>query len=248
MMGRLNPALLSCFSTLGGAFVLPHPRATPYAHRVLADESVEQYPPLAGEVHNAPGASSGGGFWDEARLEGWGGDVDHGAARTWLHKAAGLGSADAFHWLGVMAEYGLGRDGPALNEALESYRAAAAKGHDAANFHLGLAYAYGRGANQDLGRAMLLFQEGAQRRHGGSMYYIGLMTLYGHGVPVDYDVARYWFQRAESANDAAFGDLASNARRELEASLQMAETFIAEAEANWTSANEPPEGLKYNTA
>ena len=183
-----------------------------------------------------------------ARLEGWGGDVDHGAARTWLHKAAGLGSADAFHWLGVMAEYGLGRDGPDLNEALESYRAAAAKGHDAANFHLGLAYAYGRGANQDLGRAMLLFQEGAQRRHGGSMYYIGLMTLYGHGVPVDYDVARYWFQRAESANDAAFGDLASNARRELEASLQMAETFIAEAEANWTSANEPPEGLKYNTA
>ena len=69
MMGRFLPALVSCFSTLGSAFVLPHPRATPYTHRVLADESVEQYPPLAGEVHNAPGASSGGGFWDEARLE-----------------------------------------------------------------------------------------------------------------------------------------------------------------------------------
>ncbi|KAH8098031.1 GTP-binding protein [Aureococcus anophagefferens] len=77
-MGRCFPVLLSCFSTLGSAFVLPHPRATPYAHRVLADESVEQYPPLAGEVHNAPGASSGGGFWDEARLEVWGGDGGDG--------------------------------------------------------------------------------------------------------------------------------------------------------------------------
>ena len=79
MMGRCFPAaLLSCFSTLGSAFVLPHPRATTYTHRVLADESVEQYPPLAGEVHNAPGASSGGGFWDEARLEVWGGDGGDG--------------------------------------------------------------------------------------------------------------------------------------------------------------------------
>ncbi|KAH8096157.1 hypothetical protein JL720_3509 [Aureococcus anophagefferens] len=106
-----------------------------------------------------------------------------------------------------------------------------------------LLYLYGKGGVAESPAEA----EGAQRRHGGSMYYIGLMTLYGHGVPVDYDVARYWFQRAESANDAAFGDLASNARRELEASLQMAETFIAEAEANWTSANEPP-GAKYNTA
>ena len=184
-----------------------------------------------------------------AHLEGFAAEAadDHGAARRWLTKAAAFGSADAFHWLGVMAEYGLGLDGakPDFKEALESYKVAASKGHDAAAFHLGLLYAYGRGCNQDLPRAVLIFQDGARNKHAGSMYYLGQMTLYGQGVPVDYDVARYWFQRAETANDPAFSDLAAEARRELETSLQMAEDYFANHEAEMTERNEPPPGLKY---
>jgi len=172
-------------------------------------------------------------------------EPDYDEARRLLTGAARDGSADAFHWLGVMAEYGLGLPEPDYAEAVSSYKVAGSKGHDGSTFHLGLAYAYGRGANQDYARALLLFQDGAKAGHAGSMYYVGLIALHGHGVPVDYGVARYWFARCVAANDAAFADRASAALSELEASLALAHDHETRVMDDLIAMNEPPPGLKW---
>ena len=144
-----------------------------------------------------------------------------------------------------MAEYGLGLEAPDLGEAVASYKVAGSKGHAAGRFHLGLAYAYGRGLNQDWPRALLVFQDGARDGHAGSMYYVGLMALYGHGVPVDYDVARYWFAQCVATNDAAFADRAGEALAELEASIARAEDHIDRVMDDLALRNEPPPNLKW---
>jgi len=128
-------------------------------------------------------------------------------------------SPDAAHWLGVVAEY----EGD-FPEARRWYEKASARGHTEATFHLGLLRAYGRGCDQDLTRAAILFQKAAsEKQHAGATFYLALMHLYGHGgLRVNYDAARHWFQRAEATNDAAFAPKAAEARRELEHSLAMA--------------------------
>uniref|UniRef100_A0A7S3JQN7 Uncharacterized protein n=1 Tax=Aureoumbra lagunensis TaxID=44058 RepID=A0A7S3JQN7_9STRA len=155
-------------------------------------------------------------------LEGFGDNtIDYEQARKWLEFSARARSPDAMHWLGVMEEYGLGRD-TNYSSAARWYKKATDLGQSTAPFHLGLMHAYGRGTNQDFQRAAILFNQAASLGNAGAMFYIATMHLYGQGVPVDYDRARTWFQSAEATNDPAYATRAADARRELEISLGLA--------------------------
>lgn len=151
-------------------------------------------------------------------------------ARRWLRKAVEDGdSLDGMHWLGVMDEYGLGINGANYSSAASWYARACCtrkdQHHSDAAYKLGLMHAYGRGFNQDFGRALNLFQQAAIEGHAGAMYYIGVIHLYGHGgVPINYDVARAWFRKAElsSQGKGFYAEKAESARRELESSVAVA--------------------------
>lgn len=129
--------------------------------------------------------------------------------------------AEAYHYLGLMYEYGLGTTQDFLR-AMEFYKLAVDLKSSESMYNLALMYAYGRGTPQDFSRAGSLFHAAALAGHAPSMYYLGVMRTYGYGVEVDYHKALEWFQKAMKADDVRILQKASDSLKEIETRLEEA--------------------------
>jgi TPR repeat protein len=109
-------------------------------------------------------------------------------------------------------------------------------------FNLGLMHAYGRGVEQDAGRAARLFQACELRHaHAGCALYLGLLHAGGgRGVKVDYDLARVYLQRAADAGDVRFAKDAHTAFSRLDGLVREAEAGQAAVLASLQEALRPP--------
>jgi TPR repeat protein len=76
-------------------------------------------------------------------------------------------------------------------------------------------YAFGRGLDQDFGRARPLLEVAAAVQHAPSIYYIGVFKTYGYGCQVNYDQAINWFERAAGLDDFRVSAKAAKAAEEL---------------------------------
>lgn len=99
------------------------------------------------------------------------------------------------------------REGVALYEAgdydgaARAWRTPAERGHVGAQFNLGVAYATGKGAGADLGRAIRWWRAAAAQGHAGAQLNLGLLYWRGEGVEKDLAQARMWWQRAADEGD-----------------------------------------------
>jgi len=62
--------------------------------------------------------------------------------------------------------------------------------------NLGLAYATGRGVEQDSVEAVKWYAQAAERGYAKAQYNLALMYVGGHGVEQDDEEAASWFRRA----------------------------------------------------
>lgn len=102
--------------------------------------------------------------------------------------------------------------------ALRAWREPAQAGHAGAQFSLGVAYATGNGAAEDLDRAVRWWEAAAEQGHAGAQFNLGLLYRYGRGVEQDVATARQWWRRAAEGGDAAaqfrLGALAATGQNE----------------------------------
>jgi TPR repeat protein len=135
-------------------------------------------------------------------------------AAALLRDAASAGIPQAFHYQGVLYEYGLGVPQD-FAVAMSNYERAAELQYVESMYHLALMYAYGRGCVQDHRRALSLFEAGAVTEHAPSAYYMGIYRMYGYGCEPNYNQALTWFERAGSLDDPRVSAKAAAAAAEL---------------------------------
>ena len=130
-------------------------------------------------------------------------------AQAAFQKAADLGSADAWYWLGVLTVYGVEAD--RWQQVLEYYEKAAELGSAWGLYGMGTLYRYGYGAEQDNVRAAELFQQAID---GGCLLGcvgLGELYAYGFGVEADSEKAIELYETAlesddwDTVNEARYG-------------------------------------------
>ncbi len=121
-------------------------------------------------------------------------------ARVLFEKAASEGSADAFFYLGVMAQYGYGetRD---IRKAEELYLKGAAAGSTKAQMSLGQIYQQGALGKSDPEKALKYYMLSAEGNDPKAMNKVGDLYLTGVLVPFDGKKALYWYEKASKAGN-----------------------------------------------
>ena len=107
-----------------------------------------------------------------------------------------LSSADKEH--GV-AEFNKGLDCDKSgnhSEAVEWYRKAAAQGHAAAQYNLGVCYSEGWGVEEDKSEAVEWHRKAADQGHAAAQYFFGCCYFSGEGVEEDKSKAIEWYRKA----------------------------------------------------
>jgi TPR repeat protein len=90
---------------------------------------------------------------------------------------------------------GVGQD---FTEAIRLYQQAAARGHAAAHFNLGLLHELGRGVTPDVAAAFEHYLKAAELGFPPAQFNVGNMYANGSGVPQDLFAALLWFRQAAS--------------------------------------------------
>ena len=142
------------------------------------------------------------------------GSTAHEEAARLLKLAAKENIPQAFHYLGILYEYGLGvpRD---FEKAMESYTRAAESQYIESIYHLALMYAFGRGGPIDYRRAIALLEGAGRADHAPSSYYMGVFKMNGYGCQPSYEEAVNWFEKAAALDDYRVSARASKAAHEL---------------------------------
>ena len=83
-----------------------------------------------------------------------------------------------------------------FDSAMESFKAAAAKGNADAQFNLGLMYLNGEAVSQDYKQALKWFEESAKQGNVRAQVNIGRMYAKGKGMLSNHGVAATWFKKA----------------------------------------------------
>ncbi|MFZ6875173.1 tetratricopeptide repeat protein [Undibacterium sp. Di27W] len=83
-----------------------------------------------------------------------------------------------------------------FDSALESFKAAAAKGNADAQFNLGLMFLNGEGVPQDYKQALRWFEQSASKDNVRAQVNIGRMYAKGKGMLSNHGVAATWFKKA----------------------------------------------------
>lgn len=113
---------------------------------------------------------------------------------------SGANAADLYEF-GRLLSLGLGLpvDKPG---AVESWRRAAARGFDEAEYALGTAYLHGDGVDRDLDQARHHLANAAEAGVVKAIYPLGRMHELGLGGEADHSSARAWYERAAAAGNA----------------------------------------------
>lgn len=118
--------------------------------------------------------------------------------RTWIHKAAELGSAEQ--------QYRLGRDYELYvkdeAEAVKWYRKAAERGYLDAQLSLGRIYDDGKGVAKDEAEAAKWYRKAAEQGNARAQVEIGNHYLDGTGVEEDEVEAAKWYRKAAEQGNA----------------------------------------------
>lgn len=80
--------------------------------------------------------------------------------------------------------------------ALESFKAAAAKGNAEAQFNLGLMFLNGEGVPQDYKQALNWFEQSASKGNVKAQVNLGRMYAKGKGMLSNHGIAASWFRKA----------------------------------------------------
>ena len=72
----------------------------------------------------------------------------------------------------------------------------AEQGNAAAQFNLGVMYAYGQGVRQDDAEAVRWYRQAAEQRYAEAQYNLGAMYFTGGGVHQDFHLSKEWFGKA----------------------------------------------------
>lgn len=110
-----------------------------------------------------------------------------------LTDAANKGDAEAQYWLAVSLE---NRDAnPDYEQVIYWLQKAAEQGHDAAQYHLGLAYAYGNGYGvpQSHEQAISWYRKAANQGNNKAQLQLGNNYVLGWGVPKNNKLAFMWY-------------------------------------------------------
>lgn len=118
--------------------------------------------------------------------------------RTWIHKAAELGSAEQQCRLGSDYEHCVEDEA----EAVKWYRKAAERGYLDAQLSLGRIYDYGKGVVKDEAEAIKWYRKAAEQGNASAQDEIGNHYLNGKGVEKDEIEAVKWFRKAAEQDDA----------------------------------------------
>ena len=118
--------------------------------------------------------------------------------RTWIHKAAELGSAEQQYRLGFDYEYGVEDEA----EAVKWYRKAAERGYIDAQLSLGRIYDDGKGVAKDEAEAIKWYRKAAEQGDARAQVEIGNHYLDGKGVEEDEVEAVKWFRKAAEQGNA----------------------------------------------
>lgn len=86
-------------------------------------------------------------------------------------------------------------------EAFKACRSAAEGGDAAAQFRLGLMYAYGRGTSREEEQAAAWLRKAAEQNHVPAQAKLGLMLARGQGMAKDEAGAAVWLHKAADKND-----------------------------------------------
>lgn len=87
------------------------------------------------------------------------------------------------------------------SKAIRIWRSLAEKGHDKAQYNLGIVYFQGAGASKDAKKAVKWFRKSAMQGYADAQYHLGLMFLNGEGVKQNDKNAGKWFRKAAEQGD-----------------------------------------------
>ncbi|HTO79220.1 MAG TPA: toll/interleukin-1 receptor domain-containing protein [Methylocystis sp.] len=158
-------------------------------------------------------------------LYGSGLDQDYAKAMEWYRKAADHGLGDAQYNVGMMYENGRGvaKD---IEQAKAWYRKAADQGSAFGKAALqrleanaapaiqlpastpkeenqkGDDYFYGRGVEQDYGKAMEWYRKAGDQGYAEAQHNVGVLYENGWGVTKDIEQAKVWYKKAADQGDA----------------------------------------------
>lgn len=154
---------------------------------------------------------------------GRGVEQDYAKAMEWYRKAAERGSRDAQYNIGVLYRDGLGvpRDtgqariwfqqaadrgdlaaGAVLRGLLDSPESTPEPTTPTAENEMGDRYFYGRGVNQDYGKALAWYRKAADQGYAEAQHNVGALYENGWGVAQDVEQAKVWYQKAAVQGDA----------------------------------------------
>jgi TPR repeat protein len=121
---------------------------------------------------------------------------NYGKALEWFQKAADLDSPEAYYYLGVYHEIGMGT-APDMKKALANYQKAADKGLPIAELKLASVYLNGDGAAKDLPKGFGLLESAANKNLPQALMDLGVVYYYGNfDKKRDLTKARELFQKA----------------------------------------------------
>ncbi len=86
--------------------------------------------------------------------------------------------------------------------ALRLWQPLAAQGNAAAQFNLGIMYAYGKGVGQDFKEAMKWYRLAAAQGDAGAQTNLGVMYDNGQGIAQDFKEAMKWYRLAADQGNA----------------------------------------------
>ena len=150
---------------------------------------------------------------------------------------------DAWHYLGIIVEYGIlenevvqyieqNSDEPILLRAKDLYKNGFQLGYVESGYHLALMYVYGRTVKQDYTRAIEYFRRCVHlSRHAPSMRYLAIFSFNGINMDIDYEKAIFWFRKCVEANDIRVSETCASEQDELKLAIRHAdyhETMVLE--------------------
>ncbi len=143
----------------------------------------------------AAALEAGKGYWFGNGPDGY----DMKKAQAAFRRAANLGSADGWFWLGMLADYGV-EEGH-YQQAFAYYRQAAELGSDLGLFGLGWAYEAGYSGERNLEKCLECYEKAID--HGCETAYIGManLCLKGYFSNADGQTAAAYCKAAEQSDD-----------------------------------------------
>ncbi len=124
-----------------------------------------------------------------------------GDALAIITELASMQYAPAYTAAGNLLYEGCGEVEARPTEGVRWWRMSASAGDPVAQTNLGVAYASGRGVEQDFALALDWYRKAATQGHAPAQFGLGLMYERGEGVPVDMMEARRWYELAAASGE-----------------------------------------------